>query len=100
VDPNSSRHIVASEAGGPTHVTFDGGVTWGDAAGLPAHSFSVTIDPNDSKTLLALSNASNNITGGVYRSTDGGLNLDTEFRNYRRFRRAAEHRLQPDAAGR
>lgn len=35
VDPNSSRHIVASEVGGPTHVTFDGGVTWGDAAGLP-----------------------------------------------------------------
>lgn len=65
-----------------------------------AHSFWVTIDPNDSKTLLALSNASNNITGGVYRSTDGGLNLDTEFRNYRRFRRAAEHRLQPDAPGR
>lgn len=79
VDPNSSRHIVASEAGGPTHVTFDGGVTWGDAAGLPARSFSVTIDPNDSKTLLALSNASNNITGGVYRSTDGGLTWTQNF---------------------
>lgn len=76
IDPNNSDRMYLGSRSGGFWKTLDGGVTWSSgltdflfASGVNAISARPT---NNSDVIINVQNSSNNVTHGIYRSTNSG----------------------------
>jgi hypothetical protein len=80
IDPTNEAKIYLASRSGGFWRSLDSGATWTNTTDfLVANGVkSITASPtNSDSVLIALQNANNGITQGIYRSIDGGVNWDS-----------------------